>query len=376
MEGQIPRAGGAVDWLAAARSLGSDVPFFLAGTGALVEGTGERGHRRRIVAASWTVVVRRRSTSRPPRPTACSTTSANAHRWRRGRAAPARRSTRSKPCNAATSARSSRCRATTSNRWCAGVSEVARAHAALAEASGGRALPERLGLVFVRAVRNTSARARGGRADRRCGRASVRRTIRERRAVAMTAVVLAGGGRDEVCEADPTAPNKAFVAIAAGARSSSARSRRCGRRRASARFFAVAPAAAFGSAALAGADGLRPSARAWPTACARASPACHPPTSSSSPRSDLPILKLRSRRRVRRCRPGVRRRHRLRVRRTAHASGALPRRTAHLGAHARRELLRRRPRRDQAACAGRLERFLGRLGDAREDPLQLASIFG
>jgi 4-diphosphocytidyl-2-C-methyl-D-erythritol kinase len=30
------------DWLAAARSLGSDVPFFLAGTGALVEGTGER----------------------------------------------------------------------------------------------------------------------------------------------------------------------------------------------------------------------------------------------------------------------------------------------------------------------------------------------
>ena len=33
---------GARDWLAIARSLGSDVPFFLAGTGALVEGTGER----------------------------------------------------------------------------------------------------------------------------------------------------------------------------------------------------------------------------------------------------------------------------------------------------------------------------------------------
>lgn len=30
------------DWIAVARSLGSDVPFFLAGTGALVEGTGER----------------------------------------------------------------------------------------------------------------------------------------------------------------------------------------------------------------------------------------------------------------------------------------------------------------------------------------------
>ncbi|MEO6834934.1 MAG: 4-(cytidine 5'-diphospho)-2-C-methyl-D-erythritol kinase [Candidatus Tumulicola sp.] len=32
----------AVDWLRIARGLGSDVPFFLAGTGALVEGTGER----------------------------------------------------------------------------------------------------------------------------------------------------------------------------------------------------------------------------------------------------------------------------------------------------------------------------------------------
>jgi 4-diphosphocytidyl-2-C-methyl-D-erythritol kinase len=31
-----------VDWLATARALGSDVPFFLAGTAALVEGTGER----------------------------------------------------------------------------------------------------------------------------------------------------------------------------------------------------------------------------------------------------------------------------------------------------------------------------------------------
>jgi len=36
--GTVPR----LDWLAVARSLGSDVPFFLAETAALVEGTGER----------------------------------------------------------------------------------------------------------------------------------------------------------------------------------------------------------------------------------------------------------------------------------------------------------------------------------------------
>lgn len=36
--GPVPQC----DWMRAARTLGSDVPFFLAGTGALVEGTGER----------------------------------------------------------------------------------------------------------------------------------------------------------------------------------------------------------------------------------------------------------------------------------------------------------------------------------------------
>jgi 4-diphosphocytidyl-2-C-methyl-D-erythritol kinase len=41
MNGSLGRAYFA-DWIALARSLGSDVPFFLAGTGALVEATGER----------------------------------------------------------------------------------------------------------------------------------------------------------------------------------------------------------------------------------------------------------------------------------------------------------------------------------------------
>jgi 4-diphosphocytidyl-2-C-methyl-D-erythritol kinase len=49
---------GALDWLAAARALGSDVPFFLAGTGALVEGTGERVTPLGRLPAWWALVLR------------------------------------------------------------------------------------------------------------------------------------------------------------------------------------------------------------------------------------------------------------------------------------------------------------------------------
>jgi 4-diphosphocytidyl-2-C-methyl-D-erythritol kinase len=52
------------DWLAAARSLGSDVPFFLAGTAALVEGVGERVTPLGALPQWWFVVVR------PPAPVA------------------------------------------------------------------------------------------------------------------------------------------------------------------------------------------------------------------------------------------------------------------------------------------------------------------
>ena len=45
------------DWLATARSLGSDVPFFLTGTGALVEGTGERVTALGTLPAWWALVV-------------------------------------------------------------------------------------------------------------------------------------------------------------------------------------------------------------------------------------------------------------------------------------------------------------------------------
>jgi len=46
------------EWLRAARRLGSDVPFFLSGTGALVEGTGERVTAIGALPAWWVVVVR------------------------------------------------------------------------------------------------------------------------------------------------------------------------------------------------------------------------------------------------------------------------------------------------------------------------------
>jgi 4-diphosphocytidyl-2-C-methyl-D-erythritol kinase len=45
------------DWLAVARALGSDVPFFLTGTGALVEGTGERVTALGALPPWWVVVL-------------------------------------------------------------------------------------------------------------------------------------------------------------------------------------------------------------------------------------------------------------------------------------------------------------------------------
>ena len=46
------------DWLEVARELGSDVPFFLGGTAALVEGTGERVTALGALPDWWTVVAR------------------------------------------------------------------------------------------------------------------------------------------------------------------------------------------------------------------------------------------------------------------------------------------------------------------------------
>ena len=47
----------ALDWVAVARGLGSDIPFFLTGTGALVEGTGERVTALGALPPWWVVVL-------------------------------------------------------------------------------------------------------------------------------------------------------------------------------------------------------------------------------------------------------------------------------------------------------------------------------
>jgi 4-diphosphocytidyl-2-C-methyl-D-erythritol kinase len=60
MRGDLPGDARATDWNASARTLGSDVPFFLCGTGALVEGTGERVTPIGRMPPWWVVVVRPR----------------------------------------------------------------------------------------------------------------------------------------------------------------------------------------------------------------------------------------------------------------------------------------------------------------------------
>jgi len=57
MDGRLGAAACA-DWLAAAGALGSDIPFFMAGTAALVEGCGERVTALGKVPHWWAVVVR------------------------------------------------------------------------------------------------------------------------------------------------------------------------------------------------------------------------------------------------------------------------------------------------------------------------------
>ncbi len=217
MEGQIPRAGGAVDWLAAARSLGSDVPFFLAGTGALVEGTGERVTAVGSLPPWWTVVVR------PPVDVA----TAAAYRMLDDERERAPLATRPRSTSASLDAVEALQRrdfgavaGLLGNDFeqvvLRAYPEVARAHAALAEASGGRVLLSGSGSCSF-ALFETQAPAR----------AAAARIAAARRATAFVATIRAAGrsgdertscfrrwrARPGLRGRTRPQPNKAFVAI-------------------------------------------------------------------------------------------------------------------------------------------------------------------
>jgi 4-diphosphocytidyl-2-C-methyl-D-erythritol kinase len=57
MHGTLGPVAGDADWIAIARALGSDVPFFLTETGALVEGTGERVTALGALPPWWLLVL-------------------------------------------------------------------------------------------------------------------------------------------------------------------------------------------------------------------------------------------------------------------------------------------------------------------------------
>jgi molybdopterin-guanine dinucleotide biosynthesis protein A len=191
----------------------------------------------------------------------------------------------------------------------------------------------------------------------------------------LTAIVLAGGARDEVTAHDPSAPNKAFVSIGGrtlvervvDALRTSPHIRRV---------IAVAPAEAFGHPALAGADEVRPSG-------VRMRESLHAGVAELAPdepvlvtASDLPILTTAAIEDF--------------LARAASADADIAYACVERGAH-----LARFPDvphtwahlRDGSFCGGgvvtmrpraleTLDRFLGRLGAARKNPLRLAQIFG
>lgn len=191
----------------------------------------------------------------------------------------------------------------------------------------------------------------------------------------MTAVVLAGGARDEVTARDPAAPNKAFVAV--GGRTLLERTvdalrttSRIGR------VIVVAPAEAFGHPALARADEVRPSGarmRESLHAGVLGLPLDEPVLIAAS---DLPILTCAAIEDflvraasadadiVYAC-----------VERETHVARFpdVPHTWAHLreGSFCGGGVVAMRPR-----ALETLDRFLERLGNARKNPLRLAQIFG
>jgi GTP:adenosylcobinamide-phosphate guanylyltransferase len=193
--------------------------------------------------------------------------------------------------------------------------------------------------------------------------------------VALTAVVLAGGARDELVADDPGAPNKAFLDIAglplvtrtlAPLRASP----RVGR------IIAVAPACARSTMALAAADEIRPDGPRIADSLRSGLQGLDPAEPVLLVAGDLPVLDtaaieefadLGLRRNADIVYACVERRtHEARYPEVPHTWARLSEGTYCGGGCA---LLRPR-------ALAPLERFLDRLGSARKNPLHLAAIFG
>ncbi len=191
----------------------------------------------------------------------------------------------------------------------------------------------------------------------------------------MTAIVLAGGARDEVTANDPDAPNKAFVAIAGRALVQ----RTIDALRASAsidRIVVVAPRAAFGHPALAGCDDLREGGAAIQDSLRAGIDGLPPESPVVISASDLPVLTAAA------VDDFVTRAVALDadvvygcVERANHLRrfAGVPHTWAHMrdGSFCGAGLVAMRPR-----AIAPLEGFLDRLAAARKNPARLATIFG
>lgn len=191
----------------------------------------------------------------------------------------------------------------------------------------------------------------------------------------MNAIVLAGGGRDEVTEHDPSAPNKAFVAIAGR----TLLERTVDALRTSPRIdrvIVVAPAHAMDRAALLGVDEVRPSGARMKESLRVGVAALPPGELVVVAASDLPILSRAAiddfLAQADAADPDIAYSC---VERAVHEARfpGVPHTWAHLreGDFCGGGVVAMKPRALEA-----LDRLLERLGAARKNPLRLAQIFG
>ncbi len=368
-----------LDMVALAGSLGSDVPFFLAQTAALVEGTGERVTPLGTVPRWHAVIVKPPASistawayeqidksERAKRPRSLFGESPDVHRvakgrFRRGQCAAAKRFSRyHRGCRAA-------------NSTGAGIALASRRIACAAYRIRFVRLRPRANDGRTRNDRATSLPAYRFRAVRLC--ILQRSSVAQRGIIGMTAVVLAGGPADALSAKTPGAPNKAFVSV--GGVALVERTLRALRGAASiSRIIVVAPQRVHGHPALALADECRPDGARIRESLASGLEGLPLHDEVLVSTSDFPVLTAAS------IDDYVMRAHESDadvtygcVEKRVHVSAypQVPHTWAHLseGSFCGTGFVTIRPR-----VWPSLERFIERLGRARKNPFSLARIFG